>query len=116
MYLLGFSQGAATASRWAVNSSLSFDGLVLWGGYPDHEITARVASKRLSGRRIVVAHGSDDHLVTPDELSKLKGFMASRRIEAEYWQYDGGHAVQPKQFQDMEQKIRGISPKIGDKS
>src|SRR5690349_2972850 len=34
--ILGFSQGAATASRWAVQSNIRYERLILWSGiFPD---------------------------------------------------------------------------------
>ncbi len=35
LHLLGFSQGVATVSRWAIQHKIAFDSLILWaGGFP----------------------------------------------------------------------------------
>jgi len=86
---LGFSQGVATATRWAARTAAPLRRLVIWGGTLPPEVDLSV----FKGRRVTVVCGDRDELVT----AKVRG------VEAERWRavdlpvetriFPGGHEV-----------------------
>ncbi|MBK9060595.1 MAG: phospholipase [Flavobacteriales bacterium] len=64
--VLGFSQGVATACRWALSSKVTMDRLVLWGGTIPPEPDASALHEKLNGTKIVLVHGEQDRLVNEE--------------------------------------------------
>lgn len=93
--VLGFSQGAETASRWATYGRIRPDELVLWGGGLAEDLDPARAAESLKGTRVRVVVGSEDRWArgrsrdTEDRLRELG--LDSERVE-----YAGGHAVSPR--------------------
>lgn len=66
--VLGFSQGVATACRWAAIGRTAIPRLVLWGGTLPPDIDTNALSTRLSACRVDVVQGTLDTLVPPVPL------------------------------------------------
>ena len=62
LVVLGFSQGAATAARWAVRSRVDVDHLVLWGAATPPERDDDTALAPLKAMRVTLVGGSRDAL------------------------------------------------------
>jgi predicted esterase len=58
--LLGFSQGVATISRWAMHSSLPIRKLVLWAGVFPPDLPLSLESNRLKGVELHQVWGGQD--------------------------------------------------------
>ncbi|HSJ07971.1 MAG TPA: hypothetical protein VK936_14805 [Longimicrobiales bacterium] len=88
---LGFSQGAATASRWAALGSARIDDLVLWGSGPADELEP--APGLFRGARVwVVAGDADEHMDTA-AIAAAIGRLRSGGIDARAVHYHGGHRI-----------------------
>lgn len=66
--VLGFSQGVATACRWAALGRSTIPRLVLWGGTLPPDIDMSALSTRLSTCRVDLVQGALDTLVPPGPL------------------------------------------------
>jgi predicted esterase len=99
--LLGFSQGSATASRWAIRAGIPFDKLVLWGGFFAHEIGKDLASKHLKDRDLYLVYGDHDHLVTPNVQRNMKRKCRVLGIEPSFISYPGGHEILPGPLKEI---------------
>ena len=92
VHLLGFSQGVATAARWAACGQIRPATLVLWGAAPPVDL-AREVRHRLAGLRIRLVHGTTDRLVSPEALAasaaRLREDGAGVTIES----FEGGHRL-----------------------
>lgn len=91
----GFSQGAATASRWAAYGTAEIDRLVLWGGLPAHDLDLIAAGPRLAHLDVVLAHGSDDPWVGAAAVARVVAEFHAAGLPARAWRYEGGHVVRP---------------------
>ncbi len=91
----GFSQGAATASRWAAYGSAEIDRLVLWAGLPAHDLDLAAAGPRLAHLDIVLAHGSEDPWVDDAAARRTVSELHAAGLPGRAWPYDGGHKVEP---------------------
>jgi predicted esterase len=91
----GFSQGAATASRWAAYGEAEIDRLVLWAGLPAHDLDLAAAGTRLAHLDIVLAHGRDDPHVAEAAVERAVESLHAAGLPARAWRYEGGHEVGP---------------------
>ncbi len=89
--ILGFSQGAATATRWAVQLSFSIKELVLWGGGFAHDLKIPDARKKLSQTHIQLVYGEKDPFLSEERLKEQQLIMRKLRITKETRHYPGGH-------------------------
>ncbi len=91
--VLGFSQGAATASRWLERGSVNASRLVLWGGLlpPDLDLGARAEAFR--SLELVIAAGDSDPHVPPAALAEQRERLARHGLRARELAYAGGHEI-----------------------
>lgn len=96
--LIGFSQGAATATRWVMNGRARLDRLVLWGGLipPDANLSTGPAGLRQVPLTIVV--GRRDHYVTPEMVTAERARLDAAGIPYDLIEFDGGHVVSRSVF------------------
>ncbi len=88
----GFSQGAATAARWAVNGALAVDRLVLWGGGvpPDLDLVRLRETLRAPLHLMV---GSEDPYVTADAVAREVARLEQAGVPHRLTRFAGGHRV-----------------------
>jgi len=90
--LLGFSQGAATVSRWASLGRARADRVVCWGSALAHDLDLAPAGRApLGGARLVLVVGGDDRLVASDAVDAERRRLAAAGVPHEVVTYDGGH-------------------------
>ena len=90
--VLGFSQGAATAARWALRARARVDRLILWAGLLPPEIEPRVEADRLNTLDLVVVAGDQDEWVTAG-LSIMTAALEEAGVRYRLITFDGGHAL-----------------------
>jgi predicted esterase len=91
--IFGFSQGTATAFRWAVQGTQPPERLILWGGgVPgDHE-TERTRTV-LSRTKVSLVTGSRDEYTSPSVLEHDARMLRSLGLDVDVRVFDGGHAI-----------------------
>ena len=96
--VLGFSQGAATATRWVTHGRARIDRLILWGGLvpPDAELARGHAALRNVPLTIVV--GERDHYITNTALADESARLDAAGIPFEVITFDGGHVISRSVF------------------
>lgn len=92
VHVLGFSQGVATAARWAACGRVRPATLVLWGAAPPLDL-AREARRRLAGLRVRLVHGTTDRLVNSDTLAASAARFREDGAEVTIESYEGGHRL-----------------------
>jgi predicted esterase len=90
--VLGFSQGAATAARWALRGRARVDRLILWAGLLPPEIEPRVEADRLNTLDLVVVAGEQDEWVTAG-LPIMTAALEEAGVRYRLITFDGGHAL-----------------------
>jgi len=91
--VLGFSQGAATASRWALLGDTTVDRLVLWGGAPAHDLDLAAHADRLAAMDLTLVAGTDDPYVTPERRAAVRRHLAKHEVPVTVHTFDGGHRL-----------------------
>jgi predicted esterase len=95
--VIGFSQGAATATRWVTHTNRRLDRLVLWGGLlpPETEVEPGEALRRL---RLTLVAGTRDQYVTGTALSSELARLDAAQLPYDTIQFEGGHAINRSVF------------------
>jgi predicted esterase len=91
--VLGFSQGAATVSRWALLGDTAVDRLVLWGGAPAHDLDRAHHADRLRALNLTLVAGTDDPHVTAERREAVRRRLQAHDIPVTVRTFDGGHRV-----------------------
>lgn len=92
--LLGFSQGAETASRWAVLGARPPATLVLWGGGLAEDLATSRTVDALRESRVVFVVGDRDRWAQQRSAAGLE-LLRGAGLEPERIGYPGGHRVDP---------------------
>jgi predicted esterase len=90
---LGFSQGVATASRWAALGATRLSRLVLWGGSVPGDLPSDRGAALFHGARVVLVGGRGDHAVPVAALGRDCERLVAQGIPAELRLHDGGHSL-----------------------
>lgn len=92
-HVLGFSQGVATACRWAARGRASLDHLVLWAEFLPPEFDTPESCGRLARMRITTVCGTDDQYLTEGALAAHRERLTGLGLEFEEMTFAGGHRL-----------------------
>ena len=90
--LLGFSQGAHTATRWAVLGRMRIGRLILWGAGLPQDLPEDAAA-RLRGTRVVLVRGAEDPLRRPDDERSDEDWLRKNEIPFRVCKHSSGHEI-----------------------
>ncbi len=93
IHVLGFSQGAATASRWVSQLDHKVHTLVLWGGGFAHDLETNVTNQKLSNTKTYIMLGEKDEYINDLAIQKQKALIASLGLKVKEVTYPGGHEL-----------------------
>jgi len=91
--VLGFSQGTATAARWAVLGDVRVARLVLWAGYVPHDWDLPRAAEVFSEAELLLVRGDADPGLTEELAAAELRALESGRIPHRTVTYAGGHDI-----------------------
>ncbi|PSQ74562.1 MAG: esterase [Bacteroidetes bacterium QH_9_64_21] len=91
--LLGFSQGAATASRWALLGDTTVDRLILWGGALAHDLDLRPHAAALRTLNLTLVAGTDDQYLTPERRTAVRHRLRAHDVPLTLRTFEGGHRI-----------------------
>jgi predicted esterase len=91
--LLGFSQGAATASRWAVRGKGKVDRIILWGSPLPPELKDDASLSPLRSKDLVLVGGSRDPFLTEVEWTEQRSRLEAHGIGFHSMTFEGGHRL-----------------------
>ena len=94
--VLGFSQGAATASRWVASEAMEFDQLILWAGIFPPDMDFRFASGKFHSKTIKYVYGIHDPFLTADKLEEMRVLSDRLHVSPEVISFDGVHEIEEK--------------------
>ncbi len=91
--LFGFSQGAATAMRWAVLGRARASRVILWSGGVPPDLDQPAARRALEGARVELVVGEADRSFTEarveEELARLRALVGEPGLS----RFAGGHRI-----------------------
>ena len=91
IHLLGFSQGAATVSRWVEQTSFNFEQVILWGGALSPDLDKGQINRRMSGKRLQQVIGKSDPFIDSKKIEESKLLIENYGLLADFTYYDGVH-------------------------
>jgi predicted esterase len=91
--LLGFSQGAATASRWVMHESVSFNSLILWAGIFPNDIDFERGKEFFKTKDVKIVFGNNDQFLTPERIDEIKTLLERLNLSYEPIVFDGAHEI-----------------------
>ena len=93
VFALGFSQGAAAASRWIAQGTIAVDHLILWGGRIPPDLDLHMKKTMFKRLRLTLVAGTEDPFVEPDKLTAAVARLEKHGIPCEVVRFDGGHEI-----------------------
>lgn len=91
--LLAFSQGCATACRWAAQGKVNFDRLILWAGLLPPDLDFERAHEVLKRKKTYMVVGKDDPYLTPERMKEMDELSSKLGITPEKVMFDGKHEL-----------------------
>lgn len=93
IHVLGFSQGAATASRWALLGTPPVARLVLWSGAPAHDLDLEAHAPQLRRMDLTLVVGTKDSYVSPKDREAAQERLRHYDIPVTVHTFEGGHRL-----------------------
>ncbi len=93
VWALGFSQGVATACRWAVMGESQVDELVLWAERVPPDLDLTRAAERLRNARVHLVGGMTDPSLPPGALDEERARLERHGIQCVALTFPGGHEL-----------------------
>lgn len=93
IHIIGFSQGAATATRWVLEGTVPADRLILWAGILPHDMDLEKGKEILSKMETISVYGTEDPYLS-DEKTKEMTMMAEKSgADFTYLTFKGKHVI-----------------------
>ncbi len=98
--ILGFSQGGATACRWATYGRRAPERLIVWGSDVPPDLKTDVLKERIAqGMDLTLVLGTSDEYITPKIVARERDRLANDGIGYRLVTYEGGHSIDPATLQ-----------------
>lgn len=91
--LLGFSQGAATASRWALSNSIYFRRLILWAGILPPDMNFEKGKQLLKEKEVLVVYGNQDPFLNESRFGEMRNLSGKLHLTPRQLVFDGAHEI-----------------------
>lgn len=91
IYVLGFSQGTATAWRWAARTDVRLNGLALWAGMIPSEPSA--LQTRHPDLKIASVFGLADPYINEARVLEYGSIIEAQGLKDQVFTFDGGHVM-----------------------
>lgn len=99
--VLGFSQGAHTASRWVVLGRTDVHELVLWGTGLPTDLTRDTLAAGLDGVRVTFVRGAGDKFRDRREEEAQDAMLKELEVSSRVVVFGGGHEIAPEPLLDI---------------
>lgn len=99
--VIGFSQGAATVSRWVVDNQVPFDRIILWAGVFPPDMDFKKASEVLQQKEIHYVYGLSDQFISEERLEEMRAISQKLEISPKVLTFDGEHDIDQKTLQSL---------------
>lgn len=101
IHVLGFSQGAATASRWASQWSGQVDTLVLWAGGFAHDLSLDLSKEKFEKTHLILAYGEQDEFIKDEHLLQQNEWIKALGKSLITCSFQGGHELEPQALEKI---------------
>lgn len=91
--LLGFSQGAATASRWALSNTIYFRRLVLWAGILPSDMDFEKGKQLLKEKDVTIVYGKHHPFLNESRFGEMRTLSKKLELTPDEIVFDGAHEI-----------------------
>jgi len=91
--VLGFSQGSATALRWALRGRVAIDRVIAWGGGVPPDVDLARERARLESLDLTLVAGTRDAYIDERRLEAETSRLHAARVPHRVVRFDGGHRL-----------------------
>jgi predicted esterase len=106
VFVLGFSQGVATAARWIDGGRIRADHIVFWGGSIPRDVD--LAGNLARPQMTLVVGDADEH-ATPQRIEELEQRLSAAQVEYDLVRFEGGHHLNQHVLKRLAGRGRGGS-------
>ena len=100
--VLGFSQGCATACRWAVRGEkIVFNKLILWAGLFPPDMDFKAGHELLAHKQTFMVVGDHDPYLTAERMKEFDQLAAQLGIQPEKITFAGKHEIREEVFPQL---------------
>ncbi len=99
--ILGFSQGSATASRWALSGKIRFDRLILWAGIFPPDMNFEVGPVILKDKKVMLIYGTKDRFLNDARFHEMDDLTKKLNAKVEVIAFDGEHDIDEPTLQKI---------------
>ena len=107
VYLLGFSQGAATAARWFYSGRRKLKGLVLWCGVFPPDLP-EPQEPQASDLPLMVVRATDDPFDSPEVEAEMKRNLQKVTLSPRLYTFSGGHDLLDKPLVEVVREMENL--------
>jgi predicted esterase len=101
LWVLGFSQGAATVARWVARGKADPDRVVLWAGVLPPELTGKGSAALARRSPLTVVLGRQDDFAKPELVAAQESRLEELGVSHEIVRFDGGHEIVPDALRNL---------------
>lgn len=94
--VLGFSQGAATATRWVLDGQLNFHRLILWAGILPPDIDLSAGKDILKNKEVILVYGDKDPFLSDSRFVEMTALSEKLEVNPRVVSFKGGHNIDPE--------------------
>jgi predicted esterase len=99
--VLGFSQGAATATRWVLDGKVDFKRLILWAGILPPDIDFSAGKEILHSKEFLMVYGDKDPFLNDSRFAEMKMLSEKLGVTPKQLVFEGGHTIEAKLLLDL---------------
>lgn len=102
--VLGFSQGAATATRWVEHTNFKIESLIIWAGVFPEDVPIQQINQKIK-RPIQFLVGNDDQFFNLSQIEKYQTTMKKMDANMEFTTFEGKHKVYSEPLHNLYRKL-----------
>lgn len=96
LWVIGFSQGAATVTRWVVRGKAEPDRVVLCSGMLPAELDKEGAKRLVLRTPLTITFGDSDEFASPERIIAEEARLKQLGIPYQVMKFKGGHTITPE--------------------
>ena len=104
--VMGFSQGVATAFRWAQSRTRPCDNLVAWAGRIPEDVDYKAIQEYIDTKKIYFVYGLQDQFITEKRVTFFRNEMKELSLNVEEITFDDKHVIHRPTLKILGEQIK----------